>query len=602
MKKMTWQLLLCLIVSYSLCNSQPDSTPKFTNAKSGLSSKDSSVAVSILQARLNAILSHNKLSAAKASLMVYSLDSRKTYYQRNADAALTPASTTKLFSTFAAFYTLGGTYSVSTTVYADAPIVNGVINGNLYLVGHGDALLTTTDIEDLADQIDRLGVKKITGTIYGDGSYFDNLTERHIYSGDHEVVEPLAPITGLGINRNTVTVMASSGNPPHVQTIPPSDAFVVVNTAQGSVPSPMKSVEPKSIAQTMAKSAPIVSPKKSRKIQPKISAKIQPKASVKASPHVKGKKSQAAGKRSKKQLKQLVKKPTHSKRRAALGIDTYNPLEDIHNLGDAPPAPRKGRQKVVRPSFSVSASILPNGGQQFVTRGAVGRGGLHTSYYVIKKPELAAAGTLRNRLKSGGIEVGGGVGVQAKPVNSQKIAEFHRPVAEIIGLVNKNSDNFLAEHIFKMVGAAAGGQTNTAKKSIATITEALQKAGISTEGLCINDGSGLCRKNLFSANTEVGLLTKAAESNFSLEFKSSLSIAGVDGTLKRRMKQTYAERNLQAKTGTLRNASALSGYVTTRDGERLCFAFIFNGGSVGLYKKTENELGAALAEFSFDSK
>jgi D-alanyl-D-alanine carboxypeptidase len=602
MKKMTWQLLLCLILGYSLCNSQPDSTPKITNAKSGLSSKDSASAVSILQARLNSILTQKKLSNAKASLMVYSLDSRKTYYQKNADDALTPASTTKLFSTFAAFYTLGGTYGVPTTVYADAPITNGVIHGNLYLVGHGDALLTTSDIEDLADQIDNLGVKKITGTIYGDGTYFDNLTERHIYSGDHEVVEPLAPITGLGINRNTVTVMASPGNPPHVQTIPPSDAFVVVNTAQSPAPSPLRAVEPRSFAQSVAKSAPVITPKKTAMIQPKKATKVHPKASVKAMPHFKGKKSPVVHKKGKVQPKHSGKKSVHSKKRAALGIDLYNPLDDIHNLGDAPPAPRKGKAKAVRASFSVSASTLPNGGQQFITRGAVGRGGLHTSYYVIKKPELAAAGTLRNRLKSGGIEVVGGVGVMQKPANAQKIAEFHRPVAEIIGLVNKNSDNFLAEHIFKMVGAAAGGQTNTAKKSIATITEALQKAGISTEGLCINDGSGLCRRNLFSANTEVGLLTKAAESNFALEFKSSLSIAGVDGTLKRRMKQTYAERNLQAKTGTLRNASALSGYVTTRDGERLCFAFIFNGGSVGLYKQTENELGAALAEFSFNSK
>ncbi|MBK9247366.1 MAG: D-alanyl-D-alanine carboxypeptidase [Ignavibacteria bacterium] len=161
MSKITWQLLICLILSYSFCKSQPDSTPKIANEKSVLNQKDSADAVSILQARLNAILTKAKLTNAKASLMVYSLDSRKTYYQKNADAALTPASTTKLFSTFAAFYTLGGTYGVPTNVYADAPIVNGVINGNLYLVGHGDALLTTTDIEELADQIDHLGVKKL---------------------------------------------------------------------------------------------------------------------------------------------------------------------------------------------------------------------------------------------------------------------------------------------------------------------------------------------------------------------------------------------------------------------------------------------------------
>ncbi|MBK9247365.1 MAG: D-alanyl-D-alanine carboxypeptidase/D-alanyl-D-alanine-endopeptidase [Ignavibacteria bacterium] len=396
--------------------------------------------------------------------------------------------------------------------------------------------------------------------------------------------------------------MATSGNPPHVQTIPPSDAFVVVNNAQASPVSP-RSIEPTSFAKSVVKGETTNSRIKTRKSRAAIAPRFQPKVRSKISSHPKNKKTKVVAKRKNKQTKQMVRKSVHTKKRAALGERMYSPFEDIHNLGDAPRAPRKRRYpKVRRSGFSVSASTLPNGGQQFITRGSVGRGGLHTSNYTIKNPELAAAGTLRNRLTSGGIEVGGGIGVLAKPQSAQKIAEFHRPVAEIIGVVNKNSDNFLAEHIFKMVGAATGGQSNTAKKSVKAITEALQKAGISTEGLCINDGSGLCRKNLFSANTEVGLLTKAAESNFALEFKSSLAIAGVDGTLKRRMKQTYAERNLQAKTGTLRNASALAGYVTTRDGERLCFAFIFNGGSAGLYKQTANQLGAALAEFSFNSK
>ncbi|MBI3259390.1 MAG: D-alanyl-D-alanine carboxypeptidase, partial [Ignavibacteriae bacterium] len=148
---------------------------------------------------------------------------------------------------------------------------------------------------------------------------------------------------------------------------------------------------------------------------------------------------------------------------------------------------------------------------------------------------------------------------------------------------------------------AAGGQTQTAKKSVETITRALEKEGISTEGLCMNDGSGLCRRNLFSANTEVGLLSKATDLPFFLEFQASFALAGVDGTLKKRMKGTPAERNLHAKTGTLRNASALAGYVNTRDNERLTFAFIFNGGSVGIYKQTENELGACLADFSMSN-
>ena len=101
-----------------------------------------------------------------------------------------------------------------------------------------------------------------------------------------------------------------------------------------------------------------------------------------------------------------------------------------------------------------------------------------------------------------------------------------------------------------------------------------------------------------SAKTEVDLLTKAAQSDFAQQFHNSLSIAGVDGTLRRRMVGTAAHNNVRAKTGTLRNVSALAGYVTTRDGEKLCFSIIWNGGSVGSYKMAENMFAIALAEFS----
>jgi len=498
------------------------------------------------------------------------MDSQKTYFEKNPYSALTPASTTKLFSTFAAFVTLGGNYGVPTTVFADAPLQNGIINGNLYLVGHGDALLNTTDIEELADQITKQGVKKITGKIFGDGSYFDNLTERHIYSGDHEVVESMPPITALGINRNTVTVMVSPGIPPNVQTIPPSDAFTINSSAQ------------------TIKSAKTTHPDSKNFIKRKPNSKnaVKRKDIPKKSGTFKG----------------ATKKPIIRRRHSLLEGSQYNPDFDIYNLGDAPPAPKGKRKSSSKSSRGASCVVgcqtISTGEQVFSVRGSVPRGGLYTRYFVINRPELVAAGTLRNRLESGGVDVGGGIAVQPKPKSAFQIAEFKRPIAEIISYLNKNSDNYLAEHIFKMVGAAAGGQTQTAKKSVEVITQALEKEGISTEGLCINDGSGLCRRNLFSANTEVGLLSKAAELPFFLEFESSLALAGVDGTLRKRMKGTAAERNLHAKTGTLRNTSALAGYVSTRDNERLCFAFIFNGGGVGLYKLTENELGACLADFS----
>jgi len=78
---------------------------------------------------------------------------------------------------------------------------------------------------------------------------------------------------------------------------------------------------------------------------------------------------------------------------------------------------------------------------------------------------------------------------------------------------------------------------------------------------------------------------------------SSLSIAGIDGTLSKRMQNTLAMNNLRAKTGTLRNVSSLAGYVNTKNNDTLIFAFIFNGANVGAYKQIENKLGELLSTY-----
>src|SRR5207237_561010 len=78
-----------------------------------------------------------------------------------------------------------------------------------------------------------------------------------------------------------------------------------------------------------------------------------------------------------------------------------------------------------------------------------------------------------------------------------------------------------------------------------------------------------------------------------------MSIAGVDGTLRKRMKGTYAEGNVHGKTGTLRNVSALAGYVTSRDGEMFCFAMLMNGGRHGDYRAVQDKVAERLAAFSY---
>jgi PBP4 family serine-type D-alanyl-D-alanine carboxypeptidase len=219
----------------------------------------------------------------------------------------------------------------------------------------------------------------------------------------------------------------------------------------------------------------------------------------------------------------------------------------------------------------------------------------------MKNPDMFIAGALRYQLRMAGITVGGSIARAITPDDAELLAEFKHPLSYLVGLVNKNSDNFLAEHVYKLVGASAGGQKQTGKFATETVKRILSNHGIPVDGICIYDGSGLCRKNLFSASVQTMLLNRALKLPFGQDFKNSLSVAGVDGTLKKRMLGTYAQSNLRAKTGTLRNTSALSGYAYTRDGEQLIFSIISNGPSVGEYKQLENRIGEAIANFSYAS-
>jgi PBP4 family serine-type D-alanyl-D-alanine carboxypeptidase len=112
----------------------------------------------------------------------------------------------------------------------------------------------------------------------------------------------------------------------------------------------------------------------------------------------------------------------------------------------------------------------------------------------------------------------------------------------------------------------------------------------------VADGSGLSRLNRLSANAIARLLQILYSNRYLYD---ALPIAGVDGTLRSRMQGTAAQGNLRAKTGTLTGVSALSGYVTTRDGVVLVFSMIFNGFSAPssvVKRSVEDRIGVLLAE------
>lgn len=216
------------------------------------------------------------------------------------------------------------------------------------------------------------------------------------------------------------------------------------------------------------------------------------------------------------------------------------------------------------------------------------------------RPELYAATLLKERLEARGISVLGQPTVGVALPWSRELAYHHWPIDTMIVNLNKASDNLSAENTLKAISVARGGIPGSSKYGLYQVNEALAGLGIDTTKYLIVDGSGVSHYNLLTAEMLVQLLTAMTHQQeiFPLFFKS-LPIAGVDGTLEKRMQGTRAQGNLRAKTGSIGGVSSLSGYVTAANGERLVFSMLMQDFILPnkLFRDAQDKIGALLAEF-----
>jgi D-alanyl-D-alanine carboxypeptidase/D-alanyl-D-alanine-endopeptidase (penicillin-binding protein 4) len=150
------------------------------------------------------------------------------------------------------------------------------------------------------------------------------------------------------------------------------------------------------------------------------------------------------------------------------------------------------------------------------------------------------------------------------------------PLGEIVTVMNKKSNNFYAEQIFRTLAKEAGGEGSW-KAGAKVVQNYISSLGISVENFSIRDGSGLSRMNLVTPEGMVQLLRALhRDAKLHKSFTESLPIMGKDGTLQERLKNTPAEGNVIAKTGLLSGERSLSGYLTTKDNETLVFSILVN--------------------------
>lgn len=194
----------------------------------------------------------------------------------------------------------------------------------------------------------------------------------------------------------------------------------------------------------------------------------------------------------------------------------------------------------------------------------------------VQEPALYTGHVLRTLMARQGMQVIGGVSSGKLPQGAELVySHASRPISEMVALLNKPSDNLIAEVLLKALGAADTGK-GSADSGAEVEKRFFERIGMDLTALKIVDGSGLSRLNYVSPRNLVALLTHMWGHKDSGVFVGSLPIAGVDGTLRNRMKGTAAEKNVKAKTGYIGRVSSLSGYVSTSSGEPLVFSIMMN--------------------------
>jgi len=192
-------------------------------------------------------------------------------------------------------------------------------------------------------------------------------------------------------------------------------------------------------------------------------------------------------------------------------------------------------------------------------------------------PRLLAGYALKALLEKAGVDVKGEV--KLGTARGHTLAKhLSAPLSSLLYALGKQSDNFYAEMIFKTLGGEAKGHPAHAADSAQVVTRLLERIGASDAGVVIKNGSGLFDANRVTGWSTVQLLRWAwRDPEVQPEYVAQLSVGGVDGTLHKRFRQELTRRRVRAKTGTLDDVIALSGYVL-RDGGKgpLAFSVFFN--------------------------
>jgi D-alanyl-D-alanine carboxypeptidase/D-alanyl-D-alanine-endopeptidase (penicillin-binding protein 4) len=407
----------------------------------------------------------------RVAVVVQPLDAAAPLLSHNAEAALNPASVMKLVTSFAALDQLGPAYAWTTDVWADGPVADGVLDGDLVVKGSGDPTLTLERMWLLQRELRARGIRHVRGRLVLDPGHFDVPgVDPGAFDGEPLALYNAAP-GALVANFNATTLRLK----PDTQQV-----LIVPDVALPGLTLVSRLVLDERAECNGWKDA--------------LSAVFPP---------------------------------------------AERPTLEIHGQY----ARGCGEQAWPLNLFAPAATF------DLVFRGLWGESGGRIDGPTVAGSAPAAAPLLRFRSE---------------------------PLTDALTRLNKFSNNLMTRNLFLTLGAEAYGAPATLDKGARAVREALQRRGVSTQKLVLENGAGLSRIERVSARALGELLAAAWRSPLFAEFESTLPIAALDGTLKRRFHGSPAAGSAHLKTGTLRDVSALAGYVYTARGERVAFVMLVN--------------------------
>jgi D-alanyl-D-alanine carboxypeptidase/D-alanyl-D-alanine-endopeptidase (penicillin-binding protein 4) len=466
--------------------------------------------------RADTLLGGEVVSKGEWGLLVADAETGELLFDQGSAKYFVPASNMKLFTTALALDKLGQDFRFHTTLESTGVVsAEGELTADLVLVGRGDPNLSSRRfpfnlkeefdgppekiLGELADQLVAKGVKKISGDVVGDDSYFPGERYPNGWEIDDMVWEYGAAISALVVNDNTATITLTPG--------------VAGERAQASV----------------------------------------------------------------------------SPRTVDFAVDNRVLTGAANVKADLTLTREPGAHLVV-----LTGTLPEKSAPRKLVLG-------------IEAPALNAATLLKAALEERGIRVDGGVRArheaiaETSEVSPTVLAEHVSvPLRDAVKLVNKISQNLHTEVLLR-TAMRQNGAWNSADELMKFAADFYAKVGIAPEDVIQTDGSGLSRHDLVTPRAVVTLLRWAQTQPWFESYYASLPVAGIDGTLEERMKNTPAAGRVHAKTGSVEHVRTMSGVADTPGGRRLVFSFLSNNQG-GKNHETTDALGglcvAMIEEFN----